>query len=264
MALSSLEKYNLAMTQDLFQFRDFTMAQAPSGQRVNTDSCVFGDLIGEPILESPQKILDIGTGTGVLALMLAQKFPQAQITGVEPELEIARVTATNFENSLWSKRLQLLTLRAQDLKPEEHGLYDFVLCNPPYFQNSMLSDDRLRTVARHNTDLLPLELYTAMKLMMTKGGTAWVSFPEDSTALWIQSGKASGLVDIQHIVVRDHPQASPHMTIVGWTHPEHSLAASEKSLSFIDYRKAYKGEQSDWMRSFRDRWYPEKYNRNFK
>jgi tRNA1Val (adenine37-N6)-methyltransferase len=246
------------MNDDVFHFRDFSMSQAPSGQRVNTDSCVFGAVIGSAELTAtpPKKMIDIGTGTGVLALMLALRFPESTITGIEPEASIAEVARKNFEASLWKDRLDVLCLRAQDLDPGRHGLFDFVLCNPPYFQNSMLSNDRLRAVARHNSDLSPEELYLAMTRVMTPDGSAWLSFPEDSTGLWMERGLQSGLHPTHQIIVKDHPEAKPHMSIVGWSRTKPAGIATET----IHYRAAPRGDMSPWMRDFRRQWYPARYN----
>ena len=245
------------MSADVFHFRDFSMGQASSGQRVNTDSCVFGALIGPGI--KPRRALDIGSGTGVLTLMLAVREPDAQITAVEPELDIADVARKNFAASPWSDRINLLTLRAQDLDPEVHGTYDFVLCNPPYFQNSMISDDRLRMVARHNTDLSPDELYQSMNRVMAEGGSAWVSFPGDSADVWMESGRNAGLHPIQVTTVKDHPNAAPHMVVVGWSrHVPDQIAEGT-----VYYRDSHKGHMSAWMKSFRDDWYPARYNAQF-
>ncbi len=245
------------MSIDEFHFRDFSMQQAPSGQRVNTDSCVFGALIGRDI--SPKKALDIGSGTGVLALMLAARYPDVQITGVEPAQEIAAVARQNFASAPWKGRINLLTLRAQDLEPDIHGRFDFVFCNPPYFQNSMTSGDRLRTVARHNTSLSPDDLYKSMKRMMSHEGSAWVSFPGDSLSLWMDRGKQAGFHPTNIITVKDHPDASPHMIIVGWSQQIPTSIEEET----IYYRDSRNGKLSLWMKSFRETWYPARFNTQF-
>lgn len=242
---------------DQFHFRDFSMCQAPSGQRVNTDSCVFGALIGRNL--KPKKALDIGSGTGVLTLMLAARDPDVLITAVEPELEIADVARQNFSSNPWAERIKLLTLKAQDLDPEIHGRFDFVFCNPPYFQNSMISDDRLRTVARHNASLSPGELYESMNRVMTDEGSAWVSFPGDATKLWMECGKAASLHPISIITVKDHPDANPHMIIVGWSRQMCDSIAEET----VFYRESRNGNMSSWMKSFRETWYPARYNAQF-
>lgn len=245
---------NSNLMNDVFYFRDFSMHQAPSGQRVNTDSCVFGALINPGA--DPVKILDIGSGTGLLSLMMAIRFPAARITAIEPEVIIADVARINFAESKWQERIELKQLRAQDLNSAQHGTYDFVFCNPPYFLSSTLSADRLRAVARHTVDLLPAEIYSAMSRMMTDDGTAWLSFPEDRTEHWLKHGVTSGLYQTHHITVQDNPEARPHMTIAGWSKAKPASIQTDN----ICYRSERQGEQSPWMKAFRDQWFPAKYN----
>jgi tRNA1Val (adenine37-N6)-methyltransferase len=247
------------MTKDMFHFRQFSMIQAPSGQRVNTDSCVFGALIAGDAPQSALRILDVGTGTGVLALMLASRLPASHLTAVEPEVSIAAVAQENFQNSPWADRMKMIIARAQDLDPAVHGTFDLVLCNPPYFQNSLMSGDRLRMIARHNMDLNPEPLYAAMNRMMSEDASAWLSFPEDSTALWMDLGIRSGLHQTHHYVVKDHPEAKPHMVVAGWSRTK----PHKKVQDVIHYRAEHQGRLSDWMRSFREEWYPARYNEQF-
>lgn len=243
---------------DTFYFRDFSMRQAPSGQRINTDSCVFGSLIGG-LEASPKHIIDIGTGTGLLALMLAIRFPESSITAVEPEVDIANVARENFNSSAWRERIDLKTNRAQDLPDDLNESFDFVVCNPPYFQNSSLSNDRLRDVARHNIDLSPPDLYTAMSRLMTEDGSAWLSFPEHQTELWTESGTNAGLHLTHQTLIKDHPDARPHIAIAGWSRHRPLSIAND----VFHYRVAHRGPQSDRMKAFRDQWFPGHYNVQF-
>lgn len=243
---------------DIFYFRDFSMRQAPSGQRINTDSCVFGSLIGAANV-APKHIIDIGTGTGLLALMLAIRFPHSYITAVEPEIDIANVARENFSSSAWRDRIDLKIKRAQDLPQDLNQSFDFVLCNPPYFQNSSLSNDRLRDVARHNIDLTPPDLYTAMSRLMTDNGSAWLSFPEYQTELWLEAGENAGLHLTHHTLIKDHPEARPHIAIGGWSKRKPFAVSNDE----FHYRVAHRGPQSERMKAFRDQWFPGHYNLQF-
>lgn len=233
------------------------MLQAPTGQRINTDSCVFAELVGEGG-PPPQRILDIGTGTGVVTLMLALRFPQARITAVECEASVADVAQKNFDQEPWRERIDLRRVRIQDLDAAQCGSFDLVLCNPPYFQNSMPSTNLATAVARHNFDLSPLETYQAMRRLMTPDGSAWLSFPADYTDLWISEGKTLGLHPIHHVVISDHPVAKAHVAVVGWslTQPASVVAST------LFYRTVAQGALSPWMQSFRRKWFPARFNKN--
>ena len=234
------------------------MRQASSGQRINTDSCVFGSLIGAQNVV-PKKVIDIGTGTGLLALMLAMRFPKCHITGVEPELAIADIARENFKSSEWRDRLDLKTSRAQDLPDALNGSFDFVLCNPPYFQNSSLSNDRLRDIARHNVDLSPAEMYQAMSRLMTLDASAWLSCPEYQTDLWLEAGTAAGLHLTHQTLIKDHPDAKPHIAIAGWSKVKPTQVVGD----IFHYRVAHRGPQSERMKAFRDQWFPAHFNTQF-
>jgi tRNA1Val (adenine37-N6)-methyltransferase len=245
------------MSKHQFHFREFSMEQSPFGQRVNTDSCAFGALIG--LDEQPKRVLDIGCGTGVLTLMMAQRFTSAFIVGLEPELDIAAIAERNAAQSSWHERIEIRRGRIQDMFLDDHERFDFVICNPPYFLNSMNSQDASTAAARHNTSLDPHELYQSMARLVTDDGTCWISFPADNERFWQAEGIRVGLKLIFRAIVADHPNTKPHMTVVGWSKKAPETNIPERK---IYYRDSHQGQQSEWMRSFRDGWYPAKYNDN--
>ncbi len=136
--------------------------------------------------------------------------------------------------------------------------FDIVLCNPPYFQNSTLSADHATEVARHNSDLSPKETFDEICNNMTPKGYAWISFPEESSELWLSEGKAHELHITHHFILSEHPDAKPHMAVVGWSRTKPSSV-----VTFVHYyRVAPQGALSPWMKSFRKKWFPAKYNKN--
>jgi tRNA1(Val) A37 N6-methylase TrmN6 len=98
-----------------------------------------------------------------------------------------------------------------------------------------------------------------MTQMMSQDGSAWVSFPGDSTQLWMEGGSAAGLHPITIITVKDHPDASAHMIVVGWSRQK-SESIAERTIC---YRDSHNGRMSPWMKSFREAWYPARYNAQF-
>ena len=133
-----------------FRFRQFSIDQTHAGMKVGTDS----DLLGT-MAYGGKHILDIGTGTGILALMMAQRFPQARLTAIEID-ENAIIDATaNFSNSPWRDRITLHHIALQDYEPQHK--FDAIVCNPPYFDKSLECPSIQRQRARH-TSSLPFDI----------------------------------------------------------------------------------------------------------
>lgn len=142
-----------------FQFQQFTIIQEHAAMKVGTDSDLLGTLG-----EGGQRILDIGTGTGVLSLMMAQRYPEAMITAVEIDDNAVLDARVNFDTSKFADRITLHHAAFQDfLKARlamlsscdnpQSLLFDSVICNPPYFDRSLECPDQGRSRARHSSSL---------------------------------------------------------------------------------------------------------------
>lgn len=132
----------------LFQFKQFHVDQRDCAMKINTDGVLLGAMSGEKLLTTVEpNILDVGTGTGVIALMLAQRFPLARVTGVEIEAITAEKAFHNFEVSPFSSRLRL---QQQDiLESDFDEKFDLILTNPPYFLDALKNVDKRKEMARH-------------------------------------------------------------------------------------------------------------------
>lgn len=156
-----------------FRFKQFTVKQAINAQKVGTDSM----LLGAWVTGNFERILDIGTGTGILALMMAQKNPTADITAIEPDLASLNEAKDNFNASTYSDRMLAIHAPLQTFGSMEK--FDLIISNPPYFENAYLSDDLERNRARH-TDQLPVyELYEYAAELLADNGEFYVVVPYD-------------------------------------------------------------------------------------
>lgn len=164
------------MGNSWFQFREFRIEQGRSAMKVCTDSCIFGALAGEregrlPV--RPSRILDLGCGTGLLSLMMAQAIPDSEITGIELHAGSAADCRENFAASIWRNRLRLLEADFRFLPPSEEK-FDFIICNPPFFMNHLLSPDVSRNAAMH-VDSGGLEDWLCfMKSCLAEDGRIWL------------------------------------------------------------------------------------------
>ncbi|MDB5200746.1 MAG: tRNA ((6))-methyltransferase [Ferruginibacter sp.] len=163
------------MPNDYFSFKQFTVQQGNAAMKVCTDSCLFGAWVaGKLQVLQPARILDIGGGTGLLSLMLAQKS-SAKIDCIEIEKNAAEQCRENFASSPWASRLTVHETAVQDFSPEKN--YGLVITNPPFFENSLRSGDSSANHARHDTGLTLPELFISVRAAMQPGALAAVLLP---------------------------------------------------------------------------------------
>lgn len=162
-----------------FQFKQFTIHQEKCAMKVCTDACLFGAWVADKIEKkdiNPLRILDIGTGTGLLSLMLAQKSDCA-IDAVELNKEAFEQAKENMEQSPWSNKAKVFNADITCFKAKEK--YDFIICNPPFFENQLKTDNENRNAAMHATTLSFEALLKAIKNNLTENGTAALLLPYD-------------------------------------------------------------------------------------
>lgn len=131
----------------IFRFKQFAVDQSECIMKVNTDGVVLGAMVAA---DKPLRILDVGTGTGVIALMLAQRFPLAKLDAIEIDMLAADTARKNFEASPFSSRIFCHSVSLREYKAA--GSYDLMVSNPPYFLQSLKNNDKRKQLARH-TDI---------------------------------------------------------------------------------------------------------------
>ena len=148
-----------------FRFKQFAVEQEDVAMKVGTDGVLLGAWAD---CDNAKRILDIGTGTGVIALQMAQRNPKAQIRAVEIDEAAARRARVNFDNSPWAERLEVEQTAVQEFMPSEK--FDLIISNPPYFIDSLQCPDAKRTTARHTQDLTFEELDKAVVRLLADSG----------------------------------------------------------------------------------------------
>ncbi|RBQ06853.1 tRNA methyltransferase [Pedobacter miscanthi] len=128
----------------IFKFKQFDVDQTGCAMKINTDGVLLGATVSHP---SPKRILDIGTGTGVIALMLAQRFPDACIEAVEIDQQAAETACRNFQLSVFSKRLNINHVSIEQYNNKEQ--FDLIVSNPPFFVNDLKNEEIRKGIARH-------------------------------------------------------------------------------------------------------------------
>lgn len=166
----------------VFKFKQFDLEQSRSAQKLGTDAVLLGAWCCKD--QKPYSILDVGTGTGVIALMLAQRFSRAEIEGIELYDNAYEEATANFENSPWNDRLFCYHASFQEFysqDEEDLDKYDLIVSNPPFFDHKSLGEEvrQDRSVARFDA-ALPFDelIYGAYKLLHREGTFACI-IPSD-------------------------------------------------------------------------------------
>ena len=163
--------------KDFFQFKQFHIHQEHAAMKVGTDSDLLGALAA-----GGKRILDVGTGTGVLALMMAQRFTDADVIAVEIDDEAVKDSKRNFEESKFASRIKLVHDSFQNFlsaRAKDEALFDSVICNPPYFDRSLECPTLGRTRARHSSSLPFSVLAQGVASLLCDKGTFTVCIPPE-------------------------------------------------------------------------------------
>jgi len=156
----------------VFKFKQFEVDQRGCAMKINTDGVLLAAVATHP---APLQILDIGTGTGVIALMLAQRFEKAIVDAVEIDVQAAAAAEVNFKASPFAERTAAHPVAFEKFEPAIK--YDLIVSNPPYFINDLKSQEKRKEVARHtHEDFFDLMLRKAAA-MLTENGLIWLILP---------------------------------------------------------------------------------------
>ncbi len=165
----------------MFQFKQFTIKQDRTPMKVGTDGVLLGAWAD---LKEANHILDIGTGTGLIALMAAQRNPNASIDALEIEFNACLQAQENIYASSWAKRIQLIPKALQDYSSDIK--YNSIVCNPPFFHQSTKTPNHGRTLARHNETLLHTELIQYVAKLLSPQGNFCVILPTNEALSMIE------------------------------------------------------------------------------
>ena len=167
-----------------FRFKQFAVEQDGVAMKVGTDGVLLGAWAE---CDNVSRVLDIGTGTGLIALMVAQRSVAERVVGIDIDGAAASCAATNFALSPWAERLEVYHTSAQEF---DGGTVDLILSNPPYFVDSLLCPDNQRSVARHTTELTFEELDSAVcRLLDRERGRFALILPKEQMERYLSITK---------------------------------------------------------------------------
>lgn len=219
-----------------FQFRQFFVGQQHCAMKVGTDGVLLGAWA-----TGGHHILDIGTGTGVVALMMAQRFPSADIDAIEVDHDAAEQATDNVRQSPFASRVTVTHTALQNFHPS--APYDSIVCNPPYFLNSLKAPEASRSLARHAGDdsLTFRDIFVFAKANTTDTGVVNVVVPTLSQDALETEAYLLGFRKKRELLLRTTPRKPLSRVLVTFSRSSHSPAErSEQCLMNAD------GSRSAW------------------
>jgi len=160
--------------RSVFTFKQFSLAHGNPGLKISTEACVLGAWAHS---FANGKILDIGTGCGLIACMLAQSNPNVQIDAIEIHPEVAILALENIQNSPFKNQIQVINDDIRSISTED--CYDFIICNPPFFTNHLPATLEDKQLAIHDDELHFMDLMMTIKNLLKPGGKFAVIYPKE-------------------------------------------------------------------------------------
>jgi tRNA1Val (adenine37-N6)-methyltransferase len=236
------------MANNYFNFKQFAVYQDKCAFKVGTDGVLLGayaDVAGV------RQILDIGTGSGLIALMLAQRS-EAEIAAIEPDDDSFEQACSNFKNSLWNSRIKAEKADLQSFNPG-NITFDLIVSNPPFFSGSLKNPDPGKAAARHNDNLMPDELLKGVARLMAEGGRLQVIMPYVEGNIFIAEAREYGLYC--NDILKIKPLAASEIRRLILTFSKKKLKATEKFLVIEhgerhDFTEDYKKLTRDFYLNF--------------
>ncbi len=174
--------------EKIFRFKQFSVVNDRTAMKVGTDGVLLGAWC--PV-EGTRRVLDVGTGCGVIALMVAQRNPSAIIDAIDIDHDAIEEAKLNFENSPWSERLMAIDGDFNEIDVETH--YDLIVSNPPYFTNGILPTGDARTTARHTGSLSYRQLIEGASRLLTGDGSLALITPTNAEQEIIEAATFASL-----------------------------------------------------------------------
>jgi len=233
-----------------FQFKQFRIVQERSAMKVGMDGVLLGAWAD---VSGAEHILDIGTGTGLIALMLAQKNTSAQVDAIEIDRDACEEAIFNVRQSNWKERIHVFCKSFQEFEAETKAKYDLIVSNPPFFSNGVKAPEETRAQARH-ADALPLdELVSGAANLIQENGRIALILPAEHLQEVENLAKISGLFLSRLCRVKPNPIKPDFRILVELSKKQSTLQEENLMIEFEthhDYTPEYKELTKDFYLKF--------------
>jgi len=212
--------------------------------KVGTDGVLIGAWAN---IENAERILDIGTGTGLITLMLAQRS-NAKITGIEIDPEAALQAQENAKQSPWPQQIEIIEGKFQDWALEINQKWDHIVTNPPFFNNSLKAPDLQRNIARHSDMLSQEDLIQGVSIILSDKGKFSLILPYTEAQLFIVEAALKHLYCTSKVLVKPSPNKKANRVLM--TFSKERCVNSEKEMVIRDSLNNYTPEFIELTKEF--------------
>lgn len=229
--------------KDEFKFKNFNIKQDKCAMKVGTDGVLLGSWA-----QGGERILDIGTGTGLIALMMKQRYPTASIDAIDIDSDAYNQAIENVKLNHYESSIHVYNSSLQNFHPESH--YDAIICNPPFFINSLKSPDNKKNIARHTETLSYADLFQNVKRLLREDGIFSAIIPKENIEPFLTESYISGMFIHQKYWIA---------TVKG--KPEKRALLSFQKFSYCPFKEDHKvlfeadGKKTEWYKNLTDNFY---------
>ena len=188
---------------DVFHLKHFDVLQHSGAMKVGTDAFLLGTLA----TVVPGTALDIGCGTGILALMLTQREPNlSNVVGIDINSEAVTLASNNFSSSKWSSRLSVIHSSVQNYRVQASTKFDLIISNPPFYKEGFLPKDKTKKINKHTVELSFLNLLSAVGSLLNSKGRFSTITPANAVTEFVNTAVAEGLFLNRKIEIYSRPK----------------------------------------------------------
>ena len=234
------------MANDYFRFKQFTIHQNNCAMKVGTDGTLLGAWAQAP--ENPCRILDVGTGTGLIALMMAQRYPHASIVGIDIDSSAVVQANSNVKASPFHDQIRIYEAdicHYVSIQP-----FDAIICNPPFFDNDLICPDNQRAMARHAIALRYQDLIHAAYSFLKSEGTFSVIIPSKNRTQFESEAILAGFNILRICHVKTTPYKAPKRCLI-----EFKKSPVSERIETCEVIEDTSGVRSEWYRHLTEDFY---------
>lgn len=238
------------MSNTWFAFKQFTIHHDRCAMKVGTDGVLLGAWASK-LKINPKYILDIGTGSGLIAIMLAQSY-QAIIDAIDLDEQACEQAIENVQSSPWSKHIRVKNLSFQDFFKKQQQHYDLLVCNPPFFSKSLKPDNKQRSIARHNDTLSLKDLLDGAQRLLASDGLFCMILPQDTISKLYTIADSYKLYPQQLLAIRSRAEQTVSRLLIALGRKKTPCQESSLFISKQDgeYSQAYQELTADYYLNF--------------